>query len=286
MTVPSLYQLPFLFDEEKCIEFLLQHSIIYSSVQCQACGAETRREKKRWVCKKYACRKAISIFASSFFANTRLKCSEVMLLCYLWLIKASYQVILAATGHSSITVSEYSKYCRQMVAEILDDEDMHIGGPGVVVEVDESKLGKRKYHRGHRVEGIWILGGVERTEQRKVFVEPVPDRSASTILDVLSRHILPGSIIHTDMWRGYSGIEQELESLHFTVNHSEHFVDPENGTHTNTIEGTWNGMKLIIVPRNRTAKDMENRLFEFIWRRKHTNNLWDAMLDALKEVKY
>jgi hypothetical protein len=32
-----------------------------------------------------------------------------------------------------------------------------------IVEVDESKFGKRKYHRGHRVEGVWVIGGVERT---------------------------------------------------------------------------------------------------------------------------
>ena len=74
-----------------------------------------------------------------------------------------------------------------------------------------------------------------------------------------------------------------MSSLWF---HSQHFVDPETGAHTNTIEGTWNGIKLVIVPRNRIAKDMENRLFEFIWRRKHANNLWDAMLMALSEVKY
>ena len=229
--VPSLYQLPFLFDEEKCIEFLLEKAIIYPTVQCQACVNDTRREKKRWVCRKYSCRKTISIFASSFFADTRLKCNEVLMICYFWLIKATYSVILAATGHSSITVSEYTRFCRQMVAEVIDDEDMRIGGPGVIVEVDESKLGKRKNHLGHMVDGVWILGGVERTAQRKIFVEPVPDRSASTILDVLSRHILPGSIIHTDLWRGYLGIAQELESLHFTVDHTQHFVDPETGTH-------------------------------------------------------
>ncbi len=37
-----------------------------------------------------------------------------------------------------------------------------IGGKNIVVEIDESKFGKRKYHRGHRVEGVWVLGMVER----------------------------------------------------------------------------------------------------------------------------
>lgn len=31
----------------------------------------------------------------------------------------------------------------------------------VVVEVDEYKFGKRKYHKGHQVEGVWVVGGVE-----------------------------------------------------------------------------------------------------------------------------
>ena len=32
-----------------------------------------------------------------------------------------------------------------------------VGGEGKVVQIDESKFGKRKYHRGHRVEGQWVL---------------------------------------------------------------------------------------------------------------------------------
>jgi hypothetical protein len=35
----------------------------------------------------------------------------------------------------------------------------------MIVEIDESKLGKRKYHRGHRVEVVWVLRMVERTPE-------------------------------------------------------------------------------------------------------------------------
>lgn len=45
-----------------------------------------------------------------------------------------------------------------------------IGGPGVIVEVDESKFGKRKYNKGHKVPGVWVFGGVERTLERKCFL--------------------------------------------------------------------------------------------------------------------
>lgn len=29
-------------------------------------------------------------------------------------------------------------------------------GPGKVVQIDESKIGKRKYNKGHLVEGQWV----------------------------------------------------------------------------------------------------------------------------------
>ena len=33
-----------------------------------------------------------------------------------------------------------------------------IGGPGITVQLDESKFGKRKYNKGRRTEGHWVLG--------------------------------------------------------------------------------------------------------------------------------
>jgi transposase-like protein len=160
------------------------------------------------------------------------------------------------------------------------------GGEGIIVEIDEWKFGKRKNHRGHHVEGVWVVGGVERTPDRKVFITAVQDRTSKTQLDIIRVHVKPGSIIYTDMWKGYARLAEEGTFEHMTVNHSKFFKDPNSGVHTNTIEGTWNGGKQSIKPRNRVADGMEEHLWEFIWRRKNSNNLWEAFMDALKDIYY
>ena len=187
---------------------------------------------------------------------------------------------------SSRTVADFTRFYRQATADSLDFIDFVVGGPGIVVEVDECKLGKRKYNRGHYVGGVWVLGRVERTESRKAFLVTVPDRGGRTLMNVLSRHILPGSVILTDLWRGYSALAETLGVEHRTVNHSETFVNPIDGTCTNTIEGTWNGVKLSMSARKRTGELAQDCLWEFIWRRKHHDDLWSGLLKSLSDVDY
>ena len=127
-----------------------------------------------------------------------------------------------------------------------------IGGEGIEVEVDESKFGKRKYNRGHVVDGVWVLGMVERTPERRMALIPVIQRDHSTLKFLIENFINHGSILLTDGWRGYRGIEQRY--IHHVVNHSEYFVDPISGTHTNTIEGNWSALKGFIEKRLRTRK--------------------------------
>ena len=58
------------------------------------------------------------------------------------------------TGISRPSVTVYMKHYQQLISGVLEEEDSIIGGDGIVVEIDESKFGKRKHHWGHRVDGV------------------------------------------------------------------------------------------------------------------------------------
>ena len=97
------------------------------------------------------------------------------------------------TGCSSATITHFAGLFRQLVANEVEEDEGQIGGENVIVEIDESKFGKRKYHRGHHVEGVWVIGGVERSVERRVFAEIVEKRDAATLVDVVRRRVAPGS---------------------------------------------------------------------------------------------
>jgi hypothetical protein len=60
-----------------------------------------------------------------------------------------------------------------------------IGDPNKTVEIDETKFGSRKYNRGHAVMRQWVFGSVE-SESGKMFLVPVPDRTADTLMAVVT----------------------------------------------------------------------------------------------------
>lgn len=133
--------------KDSSFDFLKQHGIFLILDYCEACGGSTSIYGIQAQCTTWSCRKNISCLKHSFFWKSRLAINDSLLLGYLWLSGASFSVTLALTSHSLNTIVEYYAYFRQLVADSLDKEDWTIGGEGIIVEVDESKFGKRKYNR-------------------------------------------------------------------------------------------------------------------------------------------
>jgi len=174
-------------------------------------------------------------------------------------------------GVTGRTLCDWFSFCREVAFQVCIGENEAIGGPGVIVEIDESLFSKRKYHRGRRLAGesVWVFGGVERGS-RRAFLVPVGSRSRESLLQVIQKWILPGTTVISDCWRAYDCLSDEGYS-HLKVNHSLHFKDPESGAHTNGIEGTWGAAKRGIS-RSKVKSQLDLYLGEYVWRRRHNND--------------
>ena len=148
-----------------------------------------------------------------------------------------------------------------------------IGGPGKIVEIDESIIGKRKYNKGRIVKGKWLLGGTERGSNECFLVECENNhRDHHTLIRLIRQFVRPQTIIITDGWKGYVPLAQH-GFHHEDVNHSQNFVNPVTGAHTNTIEGCWFHVKRHLqrgVGWLRNDPDaLALALAEFMWKRRH-----------------
>lgn len=271
-------------DEKLAIEYLISNYVLETEKKCWYCKSKMNINftRKTFRCIKTRCRKEISLFKNTILDNSKLDVNIILQIWYFYLIQLPMDGIINFTGCSSNTVTSYCTLLRNIISQSLDVEECKIGGEGIIVEVDETKLGKRKYNRGHRVEGVWCICGIERTEEKRSFVVPVQNRNSETIYQTLLTYVYPGSIVYTDCWKAYDNPCEVLNLQHFTVNHSKFFVDPDTGVHTNTVEGFNNALKICIKPRNRNPDGIVERLDYFLWRRKNNSNLWESFLIALK----
>lgn len=278
-----------LFNEKDAIEYLEANAVFYTQMECKKCGTVLNRcvGEEFFRCNARTCRTRFSFKSGTFFSGSKLKLHEILMLGHLWVNNVQRCSAITMSGHSSATITYFYAHFRQLVASTLSANDQVIGGPGIVVQIDETKMGKRKYHRGHRVEGVWVVAGVELTPNRRIFLVPVELRDAETLKEIVYKHVVTGSIIHTDMWKGYQFLHDSQDYTHGTVNHSRFFKDPLTNIYTNAIEKTNNGLKIKTPSRARTKYAVEEYLFEFIWRRNHEgDDLWKSFINALKEIHY
>lgn len=59
---------------------------------------------------------------------------------------------------------------------MLSDKNIKLGGKDVIVEFDKSRFGHRVYNRGWIVEGVQVLGLVERTPLARTIMVTIKKR--------------------------------------------------------------------------------------------------------------
>ena len=97
----------------------------------------------------------LTIRHESWLVDSKLPLQYIVELMYLWSQSFSVDEIMHELKLSKKTVVEWANFFRESCFTTNLEASEQIGGNGVEVEIDESKVGKRKYYRGH----LWKANG-------------------------------------------------------------------------------------------------------------------------------
>jgi len=192
----------------------------------------------------------------------------------------SAKQIQRETGVTYKTAWRMFKQIRTLMSEEISLE-------GSAVEMDETYMGGRRRNgsRGRRVDGnkTCVIGAVER--QGKVVAIVANDATKKTLHGIAKEYILPASIVYTDEFSAYSGLEQVNGYEHRRINHSQG-VYVLGDIHTNTIEGFWSLVKRGIggVYHSVSKKFLQTYLDEYSYRYNRRDDGQPMFTSLLGEV--
>lgn len=253
-------------DDNAALKFLQDHGIILATDEgeiptCPNCDSKLNFDENRKALRcfrKYKdktskrtkrCDFYVSIFNGSFLSGSHLRPSQILLFVCSWLQKNwCHETVLQNLEMDRRSSTDWRSFCSE-VTEFWFDNQERIGGVDVSVEIDETLITKRKYNRGRALQQVWLFGGIERISKKRFIVplidgeiKPIP-RNKETLISLIKKFIRPGSTIYSDLWKAYDTLHDE-GYVHFRVNHSLNFVDPDNcAVHTQNIERLWRDVK-------------------------------------------
>lgn len=141
-------------DEKKIIEFFQQQKLIHTNMMCTKksfCTSMKISERfykgKRiiqWRCSKCGSQK--SIRKGTFIENSKLSILLVLKLVIHWALQTPYITIANMFGITRQTAADFCHRIRHVVSVDYDPDNIQIGGPGAIIEIDETLIAKVCIH--------------------------------------------------------------------------------------------------------------------------------------------
>ncbi|KAG0425750.1 hypothetical protein DMUE_6014 [Dictyocoela muelleri] len=276
--IKSLYDQIFMTNDA-ALNFLKELGAFNSLTACQSCNNMTNKlmaDKSRTYSYYYFC--ATCKKKTSLTKNTILERFKKPIYIFLRIVygfSANFDYCqMEILGE--ISKQTYSNVRKLIVSKIKSKENEiwgKIGGNGIAVQIDETAICRGRIIQNpsstlDETPGIqWLIGGVEVSESKKIFLEIIPNRTISTIHEVFQRHLNEGTIIITDGYPSYPSAVREFGSEHIIVPHNEGFTNSE-GHHTNLVENLWSHLKSEYkIRRGIQLSSMEIFIYEFYFKK-------------------
>jgi transposase-like protein len=225
---------------------------------CPHCGVIDRsgllkgKSNRIGLYKCYACRKPFSVKV-----GTVMEASHIPM--HVWLqamhlMASSKKGISANQLHRTLGITLKSAWflahrIREAMSEGYQRRSGQMGGPGAVIEADETMIGpnpskdsrvQRHTTQGSREHLVPVYSLVERGGEVRSF--PIKRADSLTLLGILQDQVNRHSGIHTDKARVYYGAHRVFLGGHRTVDHSRsEYV--RGDVHTNVVENFFSILK-------------------------------------------
>lgn len=269
--------------EDSCLDHLFQ--VRYGrDFDCPKCDRPAKysrvRGRRSYQCQW--CANQLYPTAGTPFDRTRTSLRDWFYVMFLFTTTRNGVAAKRVERELAVTYKTAWRMCHEIgkYMAALDSDDP-LGGPGEIVEVDETFVGGevRGKGRGLRMENKSVVFGMLE-KGGELVTRVVPKAREKTLLPLIHAHVLPGTFVHTDRSNSYRNLGMRFR--HDTVNHrDEEYVSP-TGCTVNRIEGFWAMLKRGIYGTHIhvSAKHLPKYLgeFEYRWNMRHCPHL---MLDRL-----
>jgi transposase-like protein len=269
--------------EDSCLDHLFQ--VRYGAdFKCPKCErpAKYSRVKGRRAYQCNWCAHQLYPTAGTPFDRTRTSLRDWFYVMFLFTTTRNGVAAKRVEREIGVTYKTAWRMCheiRKYMAKV--DGTDPLGGPGEIVEVDETLIGGKAIGKGggYKKNKTTVVGMVERGGE--LFTRVMPTVRKFNLEGLVLDQVIPGTTIHTDEFASYHGLER-LGYNHVRVNHKAGEYAKPCGAGVNQIEGFWAQLKRGIngTHIHVSGKHLPKYLgeFEYRYNMRHAPHL---MLDRL-----
>jgi len=237
-------------DDKSCREYL-ELMLWNGTPRCPDCGSDEHYELKvkgvfNGLRKCKNCRERFTVTVGTMFEGSHISLRKWFIAIYIF--SSHKKGISSHQLAKDLGITQKSAWFMlgriRNAFQIKEPKQMH-----GVIQADESFIGGKNKNRhadkkilesqGRSVKDKTPVLGIMHTGGN-VHTAVVPDTKAKTLKPIIEKMAAEGSIVVTDEWLGYSGLQNKFP--HIVINHKEdEYV--RGAFHTNNIENFWSLLK-------------------------------------------